>query len=186
MLGVGGLLVGAVFGGAGIANAEGATGFGGTVACGGNYLNRMGGTEAHFSVYVMRNRNASGDIKVDRIRFYKADGSLAYDSNLSGFPTATNFILSAGDQVLDPMQTAQYSLSDWLAGTLSKAERPGTTLIDWSSSSRVAPPAVVHVRLVRERDPISGSLRAERSRGLLPCSNLAIERGASRHAEGAH
>ncbi len=183
---VGAMMFGALVGMSQGARADSEQGFGGTVSCGGNYLNRMGGTEAHFSVYVLRNRNLSGDIRIDRIRFYSADGKLRYDSALAGFPTATNSILSADDQVLHPLQSAQYSLADWLGtNLLAKSERPGTTLIDWSAASRVAPPAVVHVRLARERNPYTGGLGAERSRAHLPCASLAVERGAPRHSQAS-
>lgn len=175
---VGTALIGAMLGLAPLAHADDGKGFGGTVACGGNYLNRLGGTEAHRSTYVIRNLNPSEDVTIERIRFFKADGTLAYDTDASGFPTAVNFVLSAGDQVLNPLQSAQYSLDGWLGATLATEERPGTTLIDWSAASRATPPAVTYVRLIRERNPANGSLRAERSRAHVTCRDLDVDRGA--------
>lgn len=173
------VLLAAVFGAPSWAQAEGSEARG-AVSCSGVHLNLRGGTEAHRSLYVVNNPNPSTALSVERIRFFTADHSLAYDSLVSGFPPSAGAVLNAADRVLEPRQTVQYALADLLEGhSLVWTERPGMLLIEWSAKTAAAPLAVSHMRVVRERDPGRAVLGEERTRSHHGCRELVPDEAGS-------
>ena len=170
------VLFGVVFWLSPSAYSDDAAVFRGAVSCGALHLNRVEGTEAHRSLYIMRNPNLSADLRLERLRFYTAEHVLAYDSQATGFPPASGLTLSAADRVLAPMQAAQYRLADVLEGNaLARIERPGVILIEWTAARPVDPLEVSHVRMVRDRDPTTSTLGAERNRVHHQCRQLVPE-----------
>ena len=112
--------------------------FSGTLVCGGNHFNRLGGTEAWRSTYTIRNVNDSDNITINRIRTYNANGVVLYDSNVSGMPVFQNSVLGAGDNVIGPHQSAQLNTDEVVGSAgLSADDRPLQTVFEWSASKKV-------------------------------------------------
>jgi hypothetical protein len=149
----------------------------GTVACGGAYFNRQGGTEAHRTSYTLRNVDAMTSINIDRIRVFDAIGETRFDSDSDGFPIFQNEVLSSADTVLDPHQSAQLNLDAMLASPMDDTHRPGIVEFAWSSAGgRVLVPSINLTRYVRDRNPETGAIGAERSRGSGRCRHISTVR----------
>ena len=146
----------------------------GTVRCGGSNHLRQGGTELHFTSYNLRNFGTA-PITVERLTFFDANGMVLFDSNVSGFPPFSNGVLGPSDNVLDPNQTAQLDSNDVLP-FLPESQRPLQLEVVWSAPTRVLTLGVVGVRLVRQRDPVSGAQLQERSRDAGPCRTVSAVR----------
>ncbi|WP_126453902.1 hypothetical protein [Sulfuriflexus mobilis] len=157
----------------------------GTVVCGGNQLNRLpgsdanaaNGTEAHRANYVFRNY-ANGNISIDRMQFFDAQGATLYDTAISGLPTFNNDVLGP-DNIIEPNQTAHLSLDDVIGDiSLPRNNRPIQLRIDWSAASRVLKPDMVLVRIIRRRENVGTPelpdfrIREERSRHLYECRHI--------------
>jgi hypothetical protein len=143
---------------------------GGTVRCGGSNHLRQSGTELHFSSYNLRNFGAA-PVTVERLTFFDANGMVLFDSNASGFPPFSNGVLGPADNVLEPNQTAQVDSIDVLP-FLPENQRPIQLEIVWSAPARVLMLDVVGVRLVRQRDPVTGAQGQERSRDAGSCRTI--------------
>lgn len=161
------------------ANAGGA--MSGTIACGGNHVIRNGGNEFQLTQFVLRNYNQTNSIRLDRIRFYNATGSLILDFDGSALPKFINGVLGPMDNQLEPFQTALLRSFDIFAdSSLGKKQRPIQVWFDWSADVRVKGPKITIVRQARERieiiDPTTGlntvKLGAERSRHRSPCHKV--------------
>ena len=161
---------------------------GGTMACGGNHFNRMGGTEAHRTTYVMRNY---GDIpiRIEQMTVYNANGAVIFSANGATLPQFRNSVLGPGDNVLMPNETAQLNSDDILGdGGLGRDFRPISMKIDWAADSNTILPDFVWVRTSRGRiqvtDPESHDPRAliwktreDRARHLNNCRSISINEG---------
>jgi len=157
----------------------------GTVICGGNQLNRLpgsdataiNGTEAHLSRYVLRNY-ATSNININRMQFFDAQGTLLYDTNISGLPSFNNDVLGP-DNIIEPNQTAHLSLEAVLGNiSLPRNNRPIQLRVDWSAGTKVLKPDIVLVRLVRRRENVGTitapdfRMREERGRHLYECRHI--------------
>ena len=78
----------------------------GTQACGGNHFNRLGGTEAHRTTYVLRNFGEV-PVRIEQMTVYNAQGAVIFSANGASLPTFRNNVLSAGDNALMPNESAQ-------------------------------------------------------------------------------
>lgn len=146
----------------------------GTIRCGGNHFVRLNGTagqELHYVNYVFRNRSSKGNISVDRLVFFDATGNLLYDSQISGFPAFSNFVLGPGDQVLKPNQTGQLDVATFLP-YLAPSQRPMQLEVTWSSRDRALPLSVDLIRLVNLMDPNTQAKGAETTRDSQDCDSL--------------
>jgi hypothetical protein len=160
-----------------------AVAFGGTTACGGNHFNRVAGNEGQRSSYILRNYNDSDSIKIERIRMVDATGAVLFDSAVSGMPTFFNGVLGAGDDSLEPHQTAQLRSQDVLSAPLGSSQRPIQTLVDWTAEKKVLLLDAVLVRVSRDRDIVTGQLGDERGRHLLECRHVKINNGKGQNKE---
>ncbi len=147
----------------------------GVVRCGGNNFLRLGGTEIQFTSYSVRNLSSTTPITVARLTFFDATGSVLFDSGTSGFPPFVNGILGPSDTVLDPNQTAQLDTVGLLP-FLPDTQRPIQLEITWSAPERVLTLQVSGARIARQRDPATGALLAERSRGPSECRTIDLHR----------
>ena len=165
--------------------------FGGTVACGGNHFNRVDGTEAHRSRYILRNYNPDQSIFVERMRFFDAQGNSQFDSDVSGLPNFLNNVLGPGDNALDPNQTARLGSSDILSGPLDGNDRPIQAIFTWTADKKILVPEITLVRIVRERfeikdldgNVIGEVLGAERARHLYECRHIVISKGKGQNCK---
>ena len=147
----------------------------GVVRCGGNNFLRQSGAEIHFNSYSLRNLSSTTPITVERLKFFDAMGSVLFDSGTSGFPLFENEILGPSDNVLDPNQTAQLDTLG-LMPFLPETQRPIQLEITWSAPERVLTLEVSGSRISRQRDPVTGGLLAERSRGSAGCRTIDLRR----------
>lgn len=145
----------------------------GVVRCGGNNLLRLSGTEIHFTSYTLRNLSSTTPITVERLTFFDATGSVLFDSGASGFPAFENGVLGPSDTVLDPNQTAQMDTIGLLP-FLPDTQRPIQLEITWSAPERVLTLQASGVRIVRQRDPLTGAQLAERSRDASSCRTIDL------------
>lgn len=158
--------------------------YGGTMACGGNHFNRLGGTETNNTRYVLRNYG-NDPIRVEQLTVYAADGSTLFSANGATLPTFVNGILGAGDNVLNPNETALLRTEDFLA-PLPNNLRPISMKIEWASDSKTLLPDFVWVRNTLARvqigvDPVTGEKifkkRETRGRHLNNCRSISISKG---------
>jgi hypothetical protein len=160
--------------------------FGGTMACGGNHFNRMGGTEAHRTTYVFRNYGDT-PIRVEQMTMYDANGTVIFSADATSLPLFKNSVLGPGDNVLMPNETAQINSDDLLGDAgLGRNFRPISMKIDWAADSKTTLPDFVWVRTSRGRiqvpDPANpGALfwktREDRARHLNNCRSISINKG---------
>ena len=163
--------------------------FGGSVACGGNHFDRLGGTEAHRTGYVVKNYNPKQSVFIDRVQVFDAQGNSLFDSNVSGLPTFGNNVLGPTDNDLGPNQTAVLYSWDVLSEPLGVDERPMQVVFTWTADGKVLVPDIVLARITRERleikDPagnvIGEQLGEERARALGTCRHIAISKGKGGH-----
>ncbi|MBI2990796.1 MAG: hypothetical protein HYY47_01460 [Deltaproteobacteria bacterium] len=146
----------------------------GVIRCGGNHFLRLSGAEAHTTFYVLRNYNSADSISIDRMIAFEADGSVLFDSNVSGLPPTTNGILGPTDNVLQPNQTAQFDSSAIVPSFLAQTDRPIQLEIRWSAADKVLILDVSLVRLGRQRDAATGAIQVERSRMLRECTSISL------------
>ena len=106
----------------------------GVVRCGGNNFLRLGGTESQTTFYVLRNYNSAISITIDRMIFFKADGSVLADTAVLGMPNSANGILGPLDNTLQPNQTALFASQDFLP-FLDNPDRPIQLEIQWSAKN---------------------------------------------------
>lgn len=158
-----------------------ARGFGGTVSCGGQHFNRLGGTEAHRTNYIIRNYNEHADINLDRVRVFDANGNVLFDSDITGMPVFFNGVLSASDTSLNPHQTAQLRTNELLGSNfLGQLDRPIQVIFDWSAQKKVLTLEVGNVRTSRKRvqNPDgSWTTREERGRHIYECRQTFTANG---------
>ena len=146
----------------------------GTVRCGGSHFLRLGGTEIHFTNYIFRNYNSTTPITIQRLVFFGANGSVLYDTNISGFPTFENGVLGTADNVLDANQTASLDTVGLLP-FLPDTQRPIQLEIDWAAPEKALTLDVALVRVSRQRDSVSGQQQAERGRHLRDCRTISFK-----------
>ena len=124
----------------------------GTIVCGGFYnITPDPMAPTHRFRLIFKNINEHADIKIERGRIYFKDGTLAADTDVSGYlPTGLNGILGGDKDILGPHQTEMY-YSEYLFGYMEGQIPPLQTgnvqvVIDWSSSGNVAPLKIGVVR----------------------------------------
>jgi len=156
----------------------------GTIACGGNHFERVGGTEGQSTAYVLRNYDASLPISINRLAIYDASGTVIADFNGASLPVSFNRIFGGGDNSLEPFQTALYLSADLIGAPLSRNRRPITVQIDWSADSRALIPEISSVRRARRQevsfDQFGNQIvrtREERSRATSSCRSIVINKG---------
>lgn len=157
---------------------------GGIVACGGNHFSRLNKTELHTTVYILRNYNKVKSIRIKRMRIYDATGSILKDFNGATLPQSFNAVMGAGDNSLEPYQTAMYRTNE-LLDELTNNKRPIQVHFHWvSSDHRALAPEFVWVRTSRKRvqtgvdsggNPVY-SIKEERARHLNNCRHIKIFR----------
>jgi hypothetical protein len=162
-----------------------ARGIGGSIACGDNNFNRLGGSEAHRSSWVLRNIGDTS-VRIEQMSLFDANGNVLFSADGASLPVFRNNVIGPGDNIIDANQTAQILSQDILGdGGLDRNARPITMKFDWASDSKTRAPGIGSVRFVRERitsvDPVTGtatsSLGKERSRHQRGCHNVSINKG---------
>lgn len=133
-----------------------------TVYCGGNHAFSRSNSQAHRSMYVLRNISDHQSISINRIRFYGADGNLLADYIAPDLPVFINAVLGGGDTILAPHETAQLRSQEVFGDSrISRRLRPMQMRIDWSSDEDVLTLQVNHIRSTRQAyedfDPITGA-----------------------------
>ncbi|MEJ2553748.1 MAG: hypothetical protein P8079_06995 [Gammaproteobacteria bacterium] len=149
---------------AGTSNAAGEFKYrSGVYECGFSHFSRLGGTEDHTSSINLRNQNDDVTIKVNRMRMFRADGSLISEVPESMLPT------------LGPRQSLTMNSRDyWALMSLPqepREQRPFQLFIEWSvlGHQRGYRLGANVVRLVRD-----GGNGAERSRHRGSCRHLQL------------
>ena len=124
----------------------------GTIVCGGFYnITPDPMAPTHRFRLIFKNINEQANIKIERGRIYFKDGTLAADTDVSGYlPTGLNGILGGDKDILGPHQTEMY-YSEYLFGYMEGQIPPLLTgnvqvVIQWSSSGNVAPLEIGVVR----------------------------------------
>lgn len=158
--------------------------FGGIMACGGNHFNRLGGTEAHRTRYILRNY-ADIPVRIESMKLYDANGNTLFDSSISGLPDF-DAVLVGGNNILGPNQTALLKSETILTeSSLPSNARPIQMIIEWAADSKTVIPDFVWVRntLARQKliDPVTGAVsfknRESRGRHLNNCRSVRIAEG---------
>jgi len=147
----------------------------GSVTCGGNHFNRVGGTETQRSNYVLRNVSDEGLISLNRVRVYNAGGALIYDSNVNGIPPFNNNVLSNSDTILDPHQSAQLNIDAFIP-TQGRDNRPLQAVFDWSAEQPTLTLEISHIRTVSELDPATGAVGRQYARATTACRTTSLKR----------
>lgn len=159
--------------------------YSGTLACGGNHFNRLGGTEAQRSSYVLRNYGDT-PIRIEQMTMYDATGAVIFSADGTSLPPFRNSLLGPGDNVLMPNQTTQINTQDILGESgLGRDIRPITVKFDWAADSKTILPDFSWVRFSRARarifDPATGTTtfeyREERGRHLNNCRSISTNKG---------
>jgi hypothetical protein len=114
---------------------------------------------------LLKNINEVADIKIERIRLYYKDGTLAFDTNDYGgmIPPGRYFILHWENNILGPHQTELYRSEDIFspAGEIPTDQIENVqSVVDWTSTSKATPLKVVLVRHIYNQ---SGTLLARSS-----------------------
>ena len=156
----------------------------GTIVCGGNHADRLGGTEAQRTSYVWRNYNDSLSININRLTIYDANGVVLVDHDATTLPTAFNGVIGGGDNTLEPFQTALYRSADLLGAPLTRNNRPITTRIEWSAESKALIPEMGWVRTARRQeisfDEFGNQIRRsreDRARHAFHCRSVEANKG---------
>jgi len=159
----------------------------GTIVCGGNHFDRMGGSEAQRTSYIWRNYNTALSINIDRFTIYDATGAVLVDHDATTLPRSFNRVMGAGDNTLEPFQTAQYRSIELLGPVLRRNQRPITARIEWSADSRALIPEMGWVRTARRQETSLNELgnvttrsREDRARHAFHCRSIEINKGRSR------
>ncbi len=159
----------------------------GTMACGGNHFNRLGGTETHNTRYILRNYGDT-PVRIEQLTVYAADGSVLFSGDGTSLPPFVNGVLGPGDNVLNPNETANLRTEDFL-NPLPSNLRPISMKIEWAADSRTLIPDFVWVRNTFRReafdvDPQTGETifrnRETRGRHLNNCRSVVINKGRKR------
>jgi hypothetical protein len=153
------------------------TGRQGVVRCGGNNFLRNNGTEIQFTAWLLRNFNSADSIGIDRLRIWRADGEVLFDSANGGLPPTENGILGPANSVLGPNQTAQFNSDDIIPFLNDQTLRPIQLEIQWSASKSVLALEVTNNRVVRGRVPANGNQQEERSRSAIACRTIELRKG---------
>lgn len=124
----------------------------GTIVCGGFYnITPDPASPTHRFRLIFKNINEQANIKIERGRVYFKDGTLAVDTNDTGYlPTGLNGILGPDNDILGPHQTEMY-YSEYMFGYMEGQIPPLQTgnvqvVIDWSSTSKAAPLKIGMIR----------------------------------------
>jgi len=156
----------------------------GTIVCGGNHTDRLGNTEAQRTSYIWRNYNDSLSININRLTIYDATGAVLADHDAVSLPRSFNRVMGAGDNTLEPFQTAQYRSGDLLGATLTRNNRPISVRIEWSAESRALIPEMSWVRTARRQEISFDEFgnqttrsREDRARHAFHCRSIAINEG---------
>ena len=144
----------------------------GVVRCGATNHLRQGGTEVHTTNLNLRNFDEA-PITIERLRVFDATGAVLFDTAGGGLPAASNGVLGPANNVLNPNQTAQFD-TDSILDFLPNEARPLQAEVQWSASTPVLTLGVTATRLVRQRDPGTGQMQAERARDANACRNIFL------------
>lgn len=147
----------------------------GSLTCGGAYYVRNGGTEIQRSTYVVRNVSDSGAIYLDRIRVFNAQGTILFDSDVSGIPASSNGVISPADNSLEPRQTANFAIAS-LIPMLGGSSRPVQTVIDWTADEPTLTLEAVNVRTNTDYDSATGKIGRQRGRHSSACRTTHLVR----------
>jgi len=147
----------------------------GSVSCGGAYYVRNGGTEIQRSTYVLRNVSDAGTIYLDRVRVYSANGTILFDSDVSGIPASYNGVISAVDNGLDARQTANVRIAD-LIPQQGRSNRPIQTVFDWTADESILTLEATNVRTNTDIDPVTGKIGTQRGRHSSACRTTKIKK----------
>ena len=141
---------------------------GGVLRCGGTSSLRLGGTEAQFAAWDLRNLSSTTPITVERVTFFAATGAVLFDSRVSGLPPFNAGVpLGPANNILGPNQTTGLTSFDvvGVGFVLDPTLLPLQVEFVWSATALVPPLDVRTIRLSRERNPSTGALGADRARG---------------------
>lgn len=153
-----------------VSAADGERTKGGVLRCGGTSSLRLGGTEAQFAAWDLRNLSSTTPITVERVTFFAATGAVLFDSRVSGLPPFNAGVpLGPANNILGPNQTTGLTSFDVVGFITDATLLPLQVEFVWSSTARVPPLDVRTIRLSRERNPSTGALGEDRARGDFNC-----------------
>jgi hypothetical protein len=145
---------------------------GGVLRCGGTSSLRLGGTEAQFTAWDLRNLSSTTPITIERVTFFAATGTVLFDSTVSGLPPFNAGVpvgAAYNNNILGPNQTTGLTSFDVVGFVLDPTLLPLQVEFVWSATAQVPPLDVRTIRLSRERNPSTGALGADRARGDFNC-----------------
>lgn len=134
----------------------------GKFGCSLYYASRLDGAEITYTNISVRNLASKGNLMVEKVDIYQADGTLAAGLSSGKFPSG--FKTSLG-----PHQYTSLHLTGALKTTPSV---PGLqAIVSWKADAGVIP-MVTSVFLTFGRDPKTGAEKESRARHVLPCVAL--------------
>lgn len=148
---------------------------GGVLRCGGTSSLRLGGTEAQFTAWDLRNLSSTTPITIERVTFFAATGTVLFDSSVSGLPPFRAGVpvgAAYNNNILGPNQTTGLTSFDVVGvGFVGNPTLlPLQVEFVWSATAQVPPLDVRTIRLSREVLSISPlALGADRARGDFNC-----------------
>ena len=148
----------------------------GVIRCGGNHFLRLGGSEVHFTSYPVRNFDATGVIRIDRMRLFDGPGNVLFDSAIAGgLPQSESGIVGGASNILGPNQSVLFNTLDMPIAFQPDTNRPLQLEIEWSSPRSVLTLDAFTIRISRQRDPATGAILAERGRHAGECRSIALK-----------
>lgn len=136
----------------------------GKFGCSLYYASRQDGAEITYTNVSFRNLGGKGNLMVEKVDIYQADGTLAAGLASGKFPSG--FKTSLG-----PHQYTSLRLPDVVKAPPAV---PGMqAIVSWKSDAADVAPIVTSVFLTFGRDPKSGAEKESRARHVLPCVPLA-------------
>ncbi len=124
----------------------------GTIICGGNHYDRIGGTEAQRTAYILRNYDASLPININRLAIHDATGTVIADFNGASLPISFNSVFGGDDNGIEPIQTVLYLSANLIGAPLSKTKRLISVQNDWSADAKALIPEMPWVRNARHQE----------------------------------
>jgi len=138
--------------------------------CPANNFVRLGGAELFTTSLVLRNFDAVHPVMITRLVIHNAQGVVIYDSTILGLPAFSNGILGPTNDTLNSHQTSTVFLDTFLP-LQGQTTRPLQVLVESSSAPLALPLHVSAQFVVRQRDPMTGAILAERSRSGGACES---------------
>lgn len=140
---------------------------GGTLACGGAHLFRLGNSEIAITLYRFRNFNSNRTLTITQVTIFATDGTVLATLVPGSFPAGF-------DNVLGPNQTTGFDTIDIFGSSPPGPPQPGLlqAIVQWNADRSANILDGLTVRVDRARDATSGAIGATRGRDHTECVSL--------------